>query len=264
MVPEIFRHGQAGQRHPHSGSRRFVHLSENHGGLLQHPGFRHFTVQVIALPGPFSDAGENRDAVPLGGDIMDQFLNQNCFPDPGAAEQTDFSALRVRRNQIDDLDAGLENLCFRVLILEVRRLPVYGPFFPGLHRTLPVNRVSGDVEQPSQHFVPHRHPDRCSGIHSFHASGQPVRGGQGDTPDLVVPLVLGNFRHDFFALVVRDLDGIQKFRQFSSLEFHIDDRPDDLMNFSFVHGHSSFYFIASAPETISMISSVIRLCRTRL
>ena len=43
------------------------------------------------------------------GDVVDQLLNQNGLADAGAAEQTDLAALGVGADQVNDLDAGLEN-----------------------------------------------------------------------------------------------------------------------------------------------------------
>ena len=59
--------------------------------------------------------------------IPDQLLNQDCFSDARAAKQTDFSALGIRRQKINNLDARLQNLRDRALILKWRRIPVNTP-----------------------------------------------------------------------------------------------------------------------------------------
>jgi hypothetical protein len=57
------------------------------------------------------------------GDIVDQFLNQHGLADARAAEQADLAAFGVRRQQIDDLDAGDKNFRFgRLLGIGRRRL----------------------------------------------------------------------------------------------------------------------------------------------
>ena len=52
------------------------------------------------------------------GDVVDQFENDDRLADAGAAERADFSALGERTDEIDDFDAGLENLRFNILIGE--------------------------------------------------------------------------------------------------------------------------------------------------
>ena len=45
----------------------------------------------------------------LFGNVVDKLLDQNCLADTCAAEQTDLTASRIRRDQVDDFDAGFRN-----------------------------------------------------------------------------------------------------------------------------------------------------------
>ena len=56
----------------------------------------------------------------LGGDVIDQFLDQDGLADTGAAEQADLAALGVGADQVNDLDAGLEDLSGRLLLVKGR------------------------------------------------------------------------------------------------------------------------------------------------
>jgi hypothetical protein len=58
------------------------------------------------------------------GDVVDQFLDQHRLADAGAAEQADLAAAGIRREQVDDLDAGDEDLRFRRLVDIGRRILV--------------------------------------------------------------------------------------------------------------------------------------------
>ena len=49
-------------------------------------------------------------------DVVDQLHDQHGLADAGAAEQADLAALVVRRQQVDDLEAGDEELGFRRLL----------------------------------------------------------------------------------------------------------------------------------------------------
>ena len=41
--------------------------------------------------------------------VVDQLLDQNSFADTGTAEQTDLATLGIGADQVNDLDAGLQN-----------------------------------------------------------------------------------------------------------------------------------------------------------
>ena len=54
------------------------------------------------------------------GNVVDKLLNQNGLADTGTAEQTDLAALGVGADQVNDLDAGLEDLSGRLLLIKGR------------------------------------------------------------------------------------------------------------------------------------------------
>ena len=60
----------------------------------------------------------------LLGDVVDQLLDDDGLADAGAAEEADLAAARVGREQVDDLDAGLERLDLGRLVGERRRRAV--------------------------------------------------------------------------------------------------------------------------------------------
>ena len=109
-ITEVLSHGQAGQANTHTGSGGFVHLTKDHGGLGDNAGFGHFVVQVVTLTGTLADTGENGVTVMCSCDVVDQLLNQNGLTDTCTAEQTDLTALCVGADQVDNLDAGFQNL----------------------------------------------------------------------------------------------------------------------------------------------------------
>ena len=127
LVAEMFGDGEADQRHARRCARRLVHLAEDQRafrfdvrvGVMRvgvDLGFDEFVIEVVALAGALADAGEHRIAAVRLGDIVDEFLDQHRLADAGAAEQADLAALGVGREQVDDLDAGDENLRLRRLL----------------------------------------------------------------------------------------------------------------------------------------------------
>ena len=75
--------------------------------------------QVVALARALADAGEHGVAAVLLGDVADQLLDDDRLAHAGAAEDADLAALGERRDQVDDLEAGLEHLGRGRQLLEV-------------------------------------------------------------------------------------------------------------------------------------------------
>src|SRR5205814_9746189 len=90
-------------------------------------GFLHFQPQVGSLAGSLTDAGEDRVAAVLLRDAGDELLDDDGFAESRAAEESRFAAAQERREQIDHLDAGFEDLGFGSQVDEGRRLAVAGP-----------------------------------------------------------------------------------------------------------------------------------------
>ena len=100
-VAEVLRHRQRGQRDPHTGARRLVHLAEDQRGVVDDAGLGHLQDEVVALTGALADAGEHRGATEVPGDTGDHLLDEHRLAHAGAAEQADLAALDVRGEQVD-------------------------------------------------------------------------------------------------------------------------------------------------------------------
>ena len=103
--------------------------------LSMTPDSCHLEEEVVALTGALADTGEHRHTTVLGGDAVDHLLDEHGLADTGTTEQADLAALEVRREQVDDLDAGLEHLLGRLHILERREPPVDRPAVAGNSRS---------------------------------------------------------------------------------------------------------------------------------
>ena len=94
--------------------------------VLVHAGLDHLVIEVVALARALADAGEDRIAAMRLGDVVDQLLDEHRLADAGAAEEADLAAARIGREQVDDLDAGDEDLRLGRLVDIGRRLLVDG------------------------------------------------------------------------------------------------------------------------------------------
>ena len=171
LVAEVLGDRERRQGDPKAHPRRLVHLAEHEGGLVEDgglvvdAGLAHLDEQVGALTGPLADAGEHRHATELAGDAVDHLGDEHGLADPGAAEQADLAALEVRREQVDDLDAGLEHFLLRLERVEVGRIAVDAR--RSALDVVELGNVEGlaqHVEHVAEHAVAHRHLQRVAGV----------------------------------------------------------------------------------------------------
>ncbi len=191
LVAEVLGHRQAGQADAQAGPGRLVHLAEDEGRLRDDARLGHLLDQVVALARALAHAGEDGDAGVLLGDVADQLLDDDGLADAGAAEDADLAALLERADEVDDLEAGLEDLDLGGLLVE-RRAPARwigrtsvrstGPLPSiGLPRT---SKTRPRVTSPTGTLIgaPVSRPRR--------AAGQAVGRGHGHRADPVVAEVL--------------------------------------------------------------------------
>ena len=157
LVAEMLGDGEAGEADAGAGARRLVHLAVHQrafrafaAALLVDAGFDELVIEVVAFAGPLADAGEHRVAAMRLGDVVDQFLNQHGLADAGAAEQADLAALGVRRQQVDDLDAGDENFRFGRLVGVGRRRLMDGAVALRFDRTGFIDRLADHVHDAAE------------------------------------------------------------------------------------------------------------------
>ena len=164
--------------------------------------------------------------------VVDQLLDDDRLADAGAAEEADLAALHERRDQVDDLDAGLEDLGLGLEVGELGRLAVDRPALGVLgHRRAAVHRLAQHVEDPAQRRLAHRHGDRPAGVGHLHAAGHAVGGAHRHRAHLVLPdvlLHLGGEPDRDGAAGVLELERVVDLGQVLGLELDVEHRADDL------------------------------------
>jgi len=226
LLAEILGHGQAGLRHPHTGSWGLIHLAEDQRGLVQDAGGVHLTPEVAALTGALADAGEDGVAAVLGGHVVDQLLDQDGLADACAAEQTDLAALGVGGQQVDDLDARFQNLSSGLLLCKAGGLAVDGPVRHIVHRALAVDGAAQRVEHTAQRGLAHR-------------GSQTFAGREHDAAHRRFVDVLRHLHRALGAFCGHGQRFLQG-RQSACGELHVHHRAGHANNFSLYHRFASF------------------------
>ena len=191
-------------------------------------------------------------------------MNQHGLADAGAAEQADLAALGVRREQIDDLDAGDENLRFGRLLGVVRRFGD-GSARVCLAFTGPASSIGSPItlmmrpSRPSPTGTAIGEPVSVHLLAAHQAFGDVHRdGAHGRFAEM-----LRDFEHQAVAAVL-GLERVQDRRQIA-FELHVDDGADDLGDLADLRLREWPWcplltlcaYSASAPEMISISSFVI-------
>ena len=131
----------------------------------------------------------------LSGNIADQFHNQYCLADACTAEETDFSAFGIRRNEVNNLDACFQNGSGGRLVFEARGRTVNRPVIGSCNRSwIFVDSFAKNVKNPSQCAFTNRHSNGSACVDCFHAASQSVSGAHGYAADSIVSQVLHDFR----------------------------------------------------------------------
>jgi len=149
----------------------FVHLAVHKGHFrfclvfkVDNLGFDHFVIEVVTFTGTLTYAGKHGEAAMCLGDVVDEFHDEYGFAYACTAKRTNLTALCVRREQIDDLNAGDEDFAVGRLVDECRGFSMDRRFFLGFDRTTFVNRFADDVDDAAERFRADRNGNRRTGI----------------------------------------------------------------------------------------------------
>ncbi len=168
----------------------------------------------------------------LDGDVTDQFHHVYGLADAGTTEQTNLTTLGERANQVDNLDAGFQQVVAACLVSEGRCVAVNTPALFFTDRASFVDRVAQDVHDTAQGRFTDRDGNGCAAVDDVQTALQAFgRAHRNSTNHAVAQLLLnfqGGFRAFYFQRVVNT-------RYDVTWEFHVDDGADDLNDTSATH-----------------------------
>ena len=237
LVAEILRDRQTRQRHAQTRSGRLVHLAEDERGLADDAGLVHLVPEVVALARALTHAGKDGVAAVLVGNVADELHDEHGLAHARAAEQTDLAALGIGREQVDDLDAGLEQLGRGGDVREGRGLAVDGQIFRGVDRAFAVDRLTDDIEHAAERRLADGHFHARAGVDGAAAALQAVGGKERDAAHRVVAELLHRL-HDDAPLTGVHLDGVVDLGQLAGRELHVHHRADDPFDDTVFHTFS--------------------------
>ena len=167
------------------------------------------------------------------------------------------------RDQVDDLDPGLEDLDGRLQVAECRRLTVDRPALDALDRGLVVDRLADHVPDAPERRVADGHRDRPARVDDVRPARETVGGVHGDRAHAVVAEVLLHLRDERRGRAVGpvdlDLDGVEDLGQAVR-----EDRVDhDALDLDDLAGVGTVLAGHGSPESSLSVHGVsARCCRT--
>ena len=208
LVTEVLGNGQTGQGHTGTGSGGLVHLTVHQGSLgagnglagglvhLDHTTLNHLVVKIVTLTGALTDTGEHGVTTVVHGDVVNQLHDHDSLADSGTTEKSNLTSLGIRSQQVDDLDAGHQNLLGLALLGEERGRAMDRSSDVALDRALLVDGLTNDVQDTAEGAGADGNHDRSTGVLHLLASDETLGGLHTDGADGVLTQVLGNLEDE--------------------------------------------------------------------
>jgi hypothetical protein len=227
-VAEMLGDRQCREPRAPARARRLVHLPEDESGAVEDARSPEFEQQLVPFARALADAGEDRNPrVALDGGA-DQLHDQHGLADPGAAEHRRLAALDERRQQIDDLDAGVKDFAAPGEAVERGRRRVDRPARDaGGERRAAVDGFTRHVDEAAEHRVADRRRDRPAERACLGIPLEPGRGPQRHRPHARGAQMLLHFGEDRRAAIPLDRHRLVDARQCFIREGNVDDRAMD-------------------------------------
>ena len=165
----------------------------------------------------------------LLGQVVDELLDEHRLAHAGAAEQAGLAAADVGLEQVDRLDAGLEDLGLGGELVEAGRRMVDGIVVLHLGHLVPVDRLAHDVPDAAERLLAHRHLHGSAGVDGLQAALQAVGGRHGHAADHVTGQLAFDLEHGVDVSLRRvgiDDQGVVDAGH-PVLELDVHDRADD-------------------------------------
>jgi len=245
LVAEILSHRERGEGDAHTGARRLVHLAVHERDLglgevvlVDDACVGHLMVEIVALTGALADTGEHGVAAVGLGDVVDEFENDDGLANAGTAEGASLAAAEERADEVDDLDAGLEDLRLGVLLDERGRRAVDRVLLLEFDGAFAVHGVAGDVEDATKDAIADWDGNRGAGIDDLHAAHEALGGGHGDGASDAATEVLLDLKGERFLFAGDgEFDGQRLVDRGDGAlgELYVHHGADHLENFTGVH-----------------------------
>ena len=166
-------------------------------------------------------------------DICNQLLNQYRLTNTGTAKQTNLTTSLIRAKKVNDFNTGLKHFCFCSLLLKRRCRSVNRLIALCFGSRFIIYRFAKNVEHTSKCALTNRNRNRCACCNGIHPSYKSVSRSHGDTSYRIVTQMLCNLDCELCIITSRNFNRIVNFRKLSLLKLNVENRTDNLGNFTY-------------------------------
>ena len=163
-------------------------------------------------------------------DVVDELLDEHSLADTGTTEETNLAATCVGREQVDNLDTGLEDLSGGRLVDERGRLCVDRAELVALDGSTLVDGLANDVHDTTERLATDGDTDRRARVDDLLATDETLGTVHGNGTHRVLTQVRGNLEDEATAVEVLDLERVENGRQVVRLELDVDDGTNDRLD----------------------------------
>ena len=161
------------------------------------------------------------------GDVVNQLLDKHSLADTSTTEKTDLSTTSVGREEVDDLDTGLQDLGSGRLVDERGGVRVDGGELDALDGTTLVNGLANDVHDTAEGRGADGDTNGSTSVNDLLATDETLGTVHGNGPDRVLTKVGSDLEDETTTVEVNDLERVENGRKSLSLELNIDDSTND-------------------------------------
>ena len=161
------------------------------------------------------------------GDVVDELLNKHSLTDTSTTEETDLSTTGVGREEVDDLDTGLQDLSGSRLVDERRGVSVDGRKLDALDGTTLVNGLANDVHDTAEGGSTDGDTDGGAGVDNLLATNETLGTVHGNGADRVLAEVSRDLEDETTTVEVNDLERVENGGEVFSLKLYVNDGTDD-------------------------------------
>ncbi len=189
-------------------------------------------IEGIAFAGALADAGKYGKSAVLLGDVVDELQHVHGLAHARTAEQSHLAALGEAHQQVDDLDARDQKILAARLLIVSRRRPVNRQVFSRLHRAPLILRLAQNVHDAPERARAHRHGDPFAGARHGETAAQSLGWAHCNRAHHAVSELLLHLESQIDFV---ELERVIHLGNLIARKFHVDDRPDDLHDFTAGH-----------------------------
>ena len=200
--------------------------------FLDNAGFHHFVVKVVPFAGTLAHTAEYGHAAVALSDVVDQLHDRHGLAHAGTAEQTDFTALGIGAEKVDNFNTCAKLLGLCCLIGESGRIAVNFPVLLGFDGRTFVNYVAAHIHDTAQRFRTNGNGNRRAGVIHIRAADHTVGHVHRNRAHSVFTKVLRHFQNQLLTVIV-GLQRIQDRGHFAFLKLNVDNRAQHLQDFTF-------------------------------